>query len=88
MSFLPDYSVLRRTNSPIPRLFEKFLGTACGVLLLALAAAAQQSLTVPAEMVQYPDRIVRNAKIVSMDDPQVNSSPGRTGEFEAGRRIE
>ena len=41
--------------------------TFCGWLALAAAVQAQ-TLTVPARLVQYPDLIVHNGKIVSMDD--------------------
>ncbi|MSO19764.1 MAG: hypothetical protein EXQ56_04760 [Acidobacteria bacterium] len=48
------------------------------VLFIVLAEAhAQQMVRVPQELVQYPDLIIHNAKIVSMDDPQVNTSVGR-----------
>jgi predicted amidohydrolase YtcJ len=43
-------------------------------LLLTQAVWAQQ---VPQELISYPDYIVHNAKIVSMDDAGFNSSPGK-----------
>ena len=55
----------------------------CLVLVLAALAFActpargQQLVQAPAELVQYPDLILHNAKIVSMDDPQFNTSAGR-----------
>lgn len=50
--------------------------TAIGFLLLlgTLELGAQQ---VPPELISYPSMIIYNAKIVSMDDPGFNSSPGR-----------
>ena len=37
--------------------------------MLVLAAAVQaQSVSVPAKLVMYPDQIVHNAKIVTMDN--------------------
>ncbi len=51
--------------------------TAWILIFATLAAAQQQTLNdVPAEMVSYPDLIVHNGKIVSMDDPGFNSDPG------------
>ena len=46
-------------------------------MLLGVSGHAQQ-VTVPQELVAYPDMIVYNGKIVSMDDPGFNSSTGKT----------
>jgi predicted amidohydrolase YtcJ len=45
---------------------------------------------VPVELVSYPDVIYHNGKIVTMDDPNVNSNIGRTAEAVAikGERIQ
>ena len=51
-------------------------------LLLALAAVcaasamAQQRATVPVSIIAYPDLIVHNAKIVTMDNAQMNTDLG------------
>ena len=49
-------------------------------LLVALTTAGlhAQSVNVPAKLVAYPDLIVHNAKIVSMDDHSLNNSFGKT----------
>ena len=49
-------------------------------LTLALPSLlpAQRTIRAPQELVQYPDTILYNAKIVSMDDPGVNTSVGHT----------
>ena len=51
----------------------------CSLLLLGTGMArTQQTLTVPAELVQFPDLIIHDAKIVTMDDPGLtNQNPGR-----------
>jgi predicted amidohydrolase YtcJ len=46
------------------------------LLLTAGMARAQQTLTVPAELVQFPDLIIHNAKIVTMDDTTPMGPPG------------
>lgn len=51
------------------------------MLLLAVPAFtvhAQRTVRAPQELIQYPDLILYNAKIVSMDDPGVNTSVGHT----------
>ena len=50
------------------------------VILLAAAGAlrAQNMITVPAELVQFPETVVYNAKIVTMDDTNPNGTIGRT----------
>src|SRR3990172_3168320 len=50
------------------------------LLWLGVSLQAQQSqVTVPAELLAYayPDLIIYNAKIVTMDDASLNNSPGR-----------
>src|SRR3989337_1611590 len=50
----------------------------CGALAFAcMYARGQELLQAPAALVQYPDLIIHNAKIVSMDDPEANTSVGR-----------
>ena len=46
--------------------------------ILVGMAAAQEQATVPTALVAYPDLIVYNAKIVSMDDASFGPSPGHT----------
>jgi predicted amidohydrolase YtcJ len=55
------------------------------VLLAIGVARAQSTLTVPSELVQFPDLIVHNAKIVTMDDKTPNGPPGRIVEAMAIR---
>ena len=56
------------------------------LVIFAGAAQAPQGLqNVPAELVAYPDLILYNGKIVSMDDSSLNNSPGRTYEAMAVR---
>ncbi|MBI4483285.1 MAG: amidohydrolase family protein [Acidobacteria bacterium] len=54
------------------------------------AAGAQetQSVSVPAEVVYYPDAVIHNAKIVTMDDAGPNQSPGTVVEAMAIRKGE
>jgi predicted amidohydrolase YtcJ len=53
-----------------------------GILLIltaGISVRAQQTLNgVPAELVTYPDMIVYNGKIVTMDDPTLDDSVGKT----------
>src|SRR4051812_29670155 len=49
----------------------------CGVLL-SVALRAQQTVTAPAELVQYPDLIIYNAKIMKMNDPSLTNAIGDT----------
>ena len=72
---------------------RRFSSRVAAVFLLALlhsSVRAQETVTVPREMVPYPDRIFYNAKIVSMDDAGVNRSPGHVYEAMAirGGRIQ
>jgi predicted amidohydrolase YtcJ len=48
------------------------------ILLLAAGAVAQQTVTVPAELVQYPSLVIHNAKIVTMDDTNPNGTVGKS----------
>ncbi len=57
----------------------------CSVFLLAVATAGAQTVTVPATLVGYPDLIVHNAKIATMDDASLNPTMGRTSEAMAVR---
>ena len=56
-----------------------------GIMLLGAGARGQQTVTVPTELVSYPDLIVYNGKIVTMDDASLNNSPGSTVEALAVR---
>ena len=49
--------------------------TLCGLLVLGVAVRAQ-TLTVPAKLVQYPDLIIHNGKIVTMDNLDPFGPPG------------
>ena len=48
-----------------------------GFIILAAAVQAQQTVDgVPAELIAYPDLIIHNAKIVTMDDTTPTGPPG------------
>ncbi len=49
---------------------------ACFMMVLALPLAGAQMVTVPAGVVDYPDLIVHNGKIVTMDDPSFEPTTG------------
>jgi predicted amidohydrolase YtcJ len=53
-------------------------GRVLAALLVGLTAAWSQTVTVPQAIVAYPDLVVHNAKIVTMDDPGFNQNIGRT----------
>ncbi|MCZ6490641.1 MAG: amidohydrolase family protein, partial [Acidobacteria bacterium] len=57
----------------------------CSVFLLAGATAGAQTVTVPATLVGYPDLIIHNAKIATMDDASLNPTMGSTAEAMAVR---
>jgi len=57
------------------RALRNSIFTICGLLVLAVAVKAQTS-TVPSKLVQYPDQIVYNGKIVTMDDITPMGPPG------------
>ena len=50
-----------------------------GVLLLfaGLAPALRSQQNLPAELIQYPELIIHNGKIVTMDDASLGNSIGR-----------
>jgi predicted amidohydrolase YtcJ len=49
---------------------------ACLMVLLAPLLFAGQTVTVPARLVEYPDTIMHSGKIVTMDDPSFQPTPG------------
>src|SRR6185295_18082317 len=52
---------------------------AFSLLVLSVGASrAQQTVTAPAELVRYPDLVIYNAKIVTMDDTNPNGTVGKT----------
>ena len=55
---------------------KKRLQTLAILGALAVVAAAQEKVTVPAAVVSYPDLIVYNGKIVTMDDESTTTNPG------------
>ena len=60
---------------------RQFMRTAMAVLFVFVLAGvlhAQQTVTVPAELVSYPDLIIYNGKIVTMDDATLSNSIGHT----------
>ena len=57
----------------------------CSVFMLMAATAGAQTVTVPATLVEYPDLVIHNAKIATMDDPTLNPAMGRTAEAMAVR---
>jgi predicted amidohydrolase YtcJ len=48
--------------------------------------AGAQTVTVPSALVEYPELIIHNAKIVTMDDPSLNPTTGRTVQAMAIRK--
>jgi hypothetical protein len=56
-----------------------------GVMLLVLAPAGRLAAEPPAVLVQWPDTIYVNAKIVTFDDTSVNDNPGSIVEAMAVR---
>ncbi|OFW00780.1 MAG: hypothetical protein A3G20_06405 [Acidobacteria bacterium RIFCSPLOWO2_12_FULL_59_11] len=56
-----------------------------GASIFLLGLSLQAQLSVPQELVVYPDLIVHNAKIVTMNDYSLNASPGRIAEAMAVR---
>ena len=55
------------------------------IMLLGVGARGWQTVTVPTELVSYPDLIIYNGKIATMDDASLNDSPGSTVEAMAVR---
>src|SRR3990172_8964428 len=53
--------------------------------LMVTLAAAQEKQTVPVAIIAYPDMILHNGKIVTMEDAGFNQSTGRTVEAMAIR---
>jgi predicted amidohydrolase YtcJ len=57
----------------------KFSGlTILALVLAALVPGMVQAQDIPSDLIVYPDLIVHNAKIVSMDDYDINSNVGST----------
>ena len=56
------------------------------VAMLAAVRLAAQNVTVPLALVGYPDVIIHNAKIVTMDDPSLNATTGRVAQAMAIRQ--
>jgi hypothetical protein len=60
------------------RIFQTITMSVLVSALLVPVISAQQNLTVPRELVNYPETIVTNGKIVTMDNKDILSSdPGR-----------
>ena len=57
----------------------------CSVFMLMAATAGAQTVTVPVTLVGYPDLVIHNAKIATMDDASLNPTMGRTAEAMAVR---
>ena len=58
----------------------------CAVLFLILPpAGAQQTVTVPVQVVSYADMVVYNGKVMTMDDRSTNPNPGKIGQAMAIR---
>jgi predicted amidohydrolase YtcJ len=58
------------------RLFRRLLSFGL-LLILAASAKAQETVNVPVEVVSYADMVVYNGKVMTMDDPSTNPTPGR-----------
>ena len=66
----------------------KYLASIFGCLALALVlprAFAQQTATVPIQVISYADMVVYNGKVMTMDDSSTNQTPGRMGQAMAIR---
>ncbi len=57
----------------------------CPMLLVVGIVQAQNTLTVPVELVRFPDLIIHNAKIVTMDDTDPNGTVGTIAQAMAVR---
>ena len=69
------------------RQIRHVLLTITTVMSLGIAVRAQEVLNnVPAQLVGYPDLIIHNAKIVTMDDPSLNATTGRVAQAMAIRQ--
>ncbi|MCH8268787.1 MAG: amidohydrolase family protein [Acidobacteria bacterium] len=55
------------------------------IMLFCAGARGQQTVTIPTELAAYPDLIVYNGKIVTMNDATLSNSTGRTVEAMAVR---
>ncbi|MCZ6751051.1 MAG: amidohydrolase family protein [Acidobacteria bacterium] len=64
------------------RKISKGLLFSVSIFLFCAAASAQNTVTVPEEIVAYPDMIIHNAKVITMDDTSfgLNTSRGTTAE--------
>ncbi len=61
------------------RKIQRWAVVASFLLLAAIPVCGQQTLNnVPSALVSYPDQIYFNGKIVTMDDPALNNSVGKT----------
>ena len=60
----------------VTRIFQRIAQAVFAVVVLTTAVRAQQMVQVPVELAAYPDLIVHNAKIVTMDDTSVTGPPG------------
>jgi len=66
------------------RLLRRTALLIAAAVLLAVSGSAQQ-VTVPMEVVAYPDMILYNGKVVTMNDPSLSDSIGRTAQAIAVR---
>ena len=66
------------------KLFRLWFGPVVLSLFLA-AAGAQQTVTVPIQVVSYADMVVYNGKVMTMDDRSTNPTPGKVGQAMAIR---
>src|SRR3990167_8100602 len=86
----------RMKNSRRTRMKNLFVGNVKASVLRALAGVAgmgllggvgfAQQVTAPAILVGYPDQIIYNAKIATMDDPSLNPTTGRIAQAMAVRQ--
>ncbi len=67
------------------RIFQQTARVVFAVVILTSAVRAQETLTVPAELVQFPDLIIHSAKIVTMDDTDPNGTVGTIAQAMAVR---
>ena len=64
--------------------FQLVFAIAAGSLILS-SVMAQETATVPVQVISYADMVVYNGKVVTMDDSTTNPVPGKIGQAMATR---
>ncbi len=77
---------LRRMSVSLRGLMSGLMsGLMFGFLLASSAAFAQQTATVPVQVISYADMVIHNGKVVTMDDATTNQVVGTIGQAMAMR---